>query len=94
MAAGVKDVDVTIAYGPSSKKVTYNYRQDEAKRTITLRLDGDAARYTVRLMVPNASVQALVDGKETASRVEQLRNTRYVVLDAVAGGPRTVSVRY
>lgn len=62
-------------------------QDDPATGTIRLELDGDARQYRVRLLPPagvrNAS--ATVGGRAVAPAAESMRDSRYVVLDKVAG---------
>jgi len=96
IAAGIDNVDVTVAYGPSRKHVSYSYALNPAERTIRLKLNGDAQHYLVRVLLPDGVVEAAakVQGRPFAAKTETVRSSRYLALEHFPGGEVSVEVRY
>ncbi|GAB4019905.1 hypothetical protein GCM10028773_24010 [Spirosoma koreense] len=96
LAAGKNEVDLTIAYGPSGKSVSYTYRHEPQRKTISLAVQGDPKQYTVRQLLPAGKQlkRVTIDGKTSPSTTELVRNSRYVVVKAVSGGAHTIKVDY
>ena len=88
MAAGVDDVQITIAYGASGKHVTYTYQFDKTGRRITLNAAGDPEYYDFRIMLPEGIAwgEATVNGNPAPAQIEQVRNSHYLVIGNIAGG--------
>jgi hypothetical protein len=84
--AGVDNVDVTVAYGPSGKHVRYRWHMDSAARTLRLELNGDAERWRARVLLPPGArqVNATVNGTPMEPATQQVRHSRYA---AIAAGP-------
>ncbi|GAB3317007.1 hypothetical protein GCM10027299_07910 [Larkinella ripae] len=96
LAAGKNEVSTTIAYGPSGKSVRYSYRHDPQRKTVSLRVQGDPKRYTIRHLLPpgKQARRVTLDGKPAVFTLETVKDSRYVVVKDVPGGERTVAVGY
>lgn len=95
--ARVNAVQVTVAYGPSGKRVSYGYTADETARTIMLRLSGDSECYHVRILLPEGArdAAAAVDNSAAAeARLERVRQSPYAVLPDLDAGSHSITVGY
>ncbi len=86
-AAGVDNVDVQVAYGPSHKRVQYVWKFESAARRLRLDLDGDSERYRLRVLLPReaARASARVNGASAQVAIEKMRESLYAVLTAGSG---------
>jgi hypothetical protein len=96
LAAGIEDVDVVVGYGPNNKKIRYVYKINRPKRTIHLELDGDVRHYNIRFLLPSGSAHATarVGNRITPSHIENIRSSRYAVLQQFQGGHVMVDLSY
>ncbi len=96
LAAGRDDAELTVAYGPSGKSVSYYYTHNKASNTITLRFSGDPQLYTVRLLLPPAKKQASakLDGQKAITDIDKIENSYYAVVKGITKGKHELVVRY
>ena len=96
LAAGKAEVDVTVAYAPSGKAVTYAYRHQAGAKKLTLSLSGDPDGYVAKLLLPEGAKPARVtlDGKTARPTLRQVRNSSYVEVAGIPKGRHTVEVVY
>lgn len=96
LAAGKNDVAITIAYGPSGKSVSYTYLHNPQRKSILLTVDGDPKQYTIRQLLPEGkqAKRVTVDGKTSASTLEKVKDSQYIVVKNVPGGTHKIEVSY
>ena len=96
MAAGKNEVDITIAYGPSGKSVSYQYLHNPAKKTISLAFQGNAETYTIRQLLPvgEQPKRVSLDGKKSNFTLETIKNSSYAVLQNIPNGSHRVEISY
>jgi hypothetical protein len=96
LAAGKDEASVTIAYGPSGKKVGYDYKHNPAAKTISVKARGDVSKYQFRILLPAgvAKAKLTVNGKALNSRIETIRNSVYIVAADVSVTQPEVMVKY
>lgn len=97
LAAGQDEATVTVAYGPTSAALTYNFRHSASTRTLKLSLNGPMETSVVRLLLPpgvNSVKKVTVNGKTFPHRMEIVRESTYVVLDSIPGNDLEISVSY
>ncbi|MEO6723302.1 MAG: hypothetical protein ABIN67_23245, partial [Ferruginibacter sp.] len=82
MATGKDKAQVTIAYGPTGKSISYTYSHDSKQRQVKLHVDDNPGKCTARILLP-ANVKdgkAFMDNKKIAFSVEKLNNSFYLVV--------------
>lgn len=96
LAADKKESTVTIAYGPTGKALTYQWRHNPSERTISLKADGPMKKSTVRTLLPEGAspVSAQLNGKPVKFKTEKIFHSVYVVIGEVAGQQFEVSITY
>lgn len=96
MAAGKDEASITIAYGPSGKKVSYDYAHNVRNKSITVKTSGDPSVYNFRILLPAGSskASATVNGKTVNLRLEKIRNSVYAIADNINVSQPTIVVKY
>lgn len=96
VAAGKENVQVTIAYGPSQKAVSYHFQHSPGKKTMSLSISGDAENYSIRMMLPKNNNRATVklDKKGVVAKIEEVGSSRYAVIENVPKGSHTINLSY
>jgi hypothetical protein len=96
IAAGRNDVQITTAYGPSGKSVTYRFQHNANARTIKLELSGDPEQYTVRVLLPKGAQPSTIklDGKAMQPATEKVEKSTYAILSAVPQGSHSIEIMY
>ncbi|WP_420151259.1 hypothetical protein [Spirosoma sp.] len=96
LAAGKNEADVTIGYGPSGKYMHYDYQHNPQRKTITLSVNGSTKRYALRQLLPAGKrlKRLTVDGRASASAIETVRNSQYVLVKNIAAGKHRVELSY
>lgn len=97
LAAEINDTSVNVVYGPSKVSVNYVLNHNPSNRTITLSVNGPMQTSMVRLLLPQGvtSVKKVsVNGETSTYRMENIRESTYVVLDSVPGKKVQVSLNY
>lgn len=96
IAAGVKQTDVNIKYGPSGKAVKYSYRWDEEKKTIECDVEGDCDSMTFQAMLPKGVEKGrlMVDGQESAVKLEKKREYGYLIAENLKRLPMKIRIEY
>ena len=96
IAANKDDVNITIAYGPSQKSISYHFQHFPGKKSISLSLSGDPEKYFIRLLLPkNAQrVNASVDAKNVPVKIEKVGSSQYAVIQDIGIGTHTLAIVY
>jgi hypothetical protein len=96
LATGKEEASVSIAYGPSGRKVRYDYRQNKSKKSFTLNITGDAKEYTIRMLLPDGikKAKATVNGKAAGLYYETIRNSVYAVVTGITASQPVVVIKY
>jgi hypothetical protein len=86
LAAGTKEVEVSVRYPASQGYVHYHYREEGA--TITLDYTSCADKATLRVPLPmeRRVDKALLNGKEVHYRGELVEKTGYAVVEVEGRG--------
>jgi len=96
-AAGVEQVAVTARYAASNGYVSYRFRHDPVRHTLSLVATGSAAHARLRILLPKdarAVSQVLVDGQARPGELEHVRESLYAIAAAPLNKPLTIEVRY
>jgi hypothetical protein len=96
LAAGRDEASVTIAYGPTGKKVNYDYKHNAGSKTISLKATGDAFIYNFRILLPKGitKVVATINGKPVNLNYEKLRNSVYAIAEGIKTNQPQLIIRY
>ncbi|GAB3953590.1 hypothetical protein GCM10028805_37600 [Spirosoma harenae] len=96
LATGKNEADITIAYGPSGKFVHYDYQHSPQRKTIKLTIDGASKQYNLRQLLPAGKrlKRLTIDGKASASTLETVRNSQYVLVKDIPGGNHSIELSY
>jgi hypothetical protein len=96
LAAGRDEASVTIAYGPTGKKVNYDYKHNAGSKTISLKATGDASVYNFRILLPKviSKATATINGKTVSLRYEKVRNSLYAVAENIQANQPDLLVKY
>lgn len=96
VAADKKEVNITVAYGPSGKKVAYTFVHKPDRRTIDISLDGDAQGYRLRVLLPKNSSHSgsKLNSKTVTTTQEVIGESRYVIIDNIPAGKSVLSLQY
>jgi len=96
LAAGKKDVDITIEYPAGNKQVRYHYLHEEDKNQAELAVSGDPQKYLVRLMLPEGKkpVKVTLDNKSVHFQTDKIESCTYIAVDDIPGGKHLVAVKY
>jgi hypothetical protein len=97
LSAGINEASVHVVYGPSKVGLDYTITHNPSNRTIVIIVNGPMESSVIRVLLPaNAkSVNSVsVNGKTFPHRMENVRESTYVVLDSIPGNKVRVSVDY
>jgi hypothetical protein len=96
MIAGKNEVEVSIAYGPSGKLVSYQYHHNPSKKTISLSFQGNATTYIVRQLLPigKQPKRVMIDGKKSDFSIEKIKNSAYTVIQNIPQGSHQLEIEY
>ena len=96
LAAGKDKASINIAYGPTGATIAYTYSHDPANKKITLKVNGDVAEGTARILLPKQGdrATAFVNGKEVASTIDTVHESKYVVVKNWKGTTTMIEVSY
>ncbi|MBC7827297.1 MAG: hypothetical protein H7122_06105 [Chitinophagaceae bacterium] len=96
VAAGKEDVQVTIAYGPSQKAVSYHFQHSPGKKMMSLSLSGDAENYSIRMLLPKnyGHATAKLNKKAVIAKLEEVGSSRYAVIEKIPKGSHTITLAY
>jgi hypothetical protein len=96
VAAGKENVQVTVAYGPSQKAVSYHFQHSPGKRTMSLAVSGDAESYLIRMLLPSNHRQATakLDKKAFSAKIQEVAESRYAVMEGIPKGAHTITLAY
>ena len=97
LSARINEATVNVVYGPSKVAIKYTLRHNPSDRTIAIDVNGPMKSSVIRVLLPS-DVKAVgdvrVNGKTFPHRMENVRESTYVVLDSVPGNEVRVSVDY
>jgi hypothetical protein len=97
LSAGINTASVRVVYGPSEVAINYTLTHNPSDRTISIVLNGAMDSSVIRVLLPPdvKSVGGVrVNRKTFPYRMENVRESTYVVLDSVPGNQVRVSVDY
>jgi hypothetical protein len=96
LAAGKNNAEVAINYGPSMAGITYNYFHDEKAKKIQLSIKGDIENSQARILMPAGISKwtATINKKPSASTVEKINESFYVIIKNLKGKLINLEVSY
>jgi hypothetical protein len=97
MAAGVDEVTATARYRASPGYVSYRFKHDVTRRSISVLATGSAERGRMRILLPRGAgsvSQLLVDGAAHPFQLEHVRESLYATLAVALIKPVSIEVRY
>jgi hypothetical protein len=96
MAAAQDEASITVGYGASGKKVSYDYKHNASAKSITLKASGDPSIYNFRILLPKgvSKARATVNGKTVSLRYEKLRSSVYAVAENIKENQPNLVVKY
>lgn len=96
IAAGKKNVNITIEYPASDNQVNYHYTWNESNNSIKMTVSGDPKSYRVRLLLPpgKSPTRITVDNTPVQIKTEKVESSIYVVADNIHSGKHDIIVTY
>jgi hypothetical protein len=96
IAAKKDDVEITVSYGPSNKRVSYRFQHNASRKSITLKISGDPEMYDVRILLPEGTVGSgiTLDNMRVDNKSEKIERSQYAVIKSVPAGEHTIQVAY
>ncbi|RYY30097.1 MAG: hypothetical protein EOO04_05635 [Chitinophagaceae bacterium] len=96
LAAGKQQAEVSAAYGPTGARAGYKYHHDTVKKKIILDIEGDIRQAIIRILLPSKckNPKAWLNGKTTQSKIEQINESRYLVIANLVSPGNRVEVTY
>jgi hypothetical protein len=95
LSADIPHARVSAAYGASAAGFAYEYEHDEAKHTITLRLEGEAT-VSLHALLPEGSraVRMIFRGKDLPFKNVKVQQSRYADAEFRLRGTGMLEIRY
>ncbi len=77
------DLEVNVAYGPSGKSISYNYRR--VNDEIVMDIDGKASIVNCHILLPKGieSASATLNGEAVSSKIEKILESYYIVIEGM-----------
>lgn len=96
LAAGKNEAVINIAYGNSGKHIGYTFQHDLARKKISLVIEGDAKKYTIRQLMPVRKIVTRVqlDNKNVSFKAEKIGAGNYISIQNIAQGSHTITINY
>jgi hypothetical protein len=82
LAARKNKANVSVVYGPTQAKVSYEFEHFPTDKRIQLRIDGEMSEAVVRLLLPAdvKSAKAYSDGELVKSTIEVVNKSKYITM--------------